>query len=533
MMKRILLLIIIATNFTFIFGQITLVYEGTTVKNTTTGAWLGVNVPRSVPTLFTYRNNSITSSNNSGYMLQAGDEAPLSTNHNLNGAVITGNKFNWNGVNNSSILTHGLFAGYNINSVVKYNYLENVPYGIIFKSGTNAGVNMTFTAGGCAYNFWKNGKFAGRVKGINGVKFYNNTFYSGDGTGWYLLLITENMDRTIPAPSTGTKVFNNIFYSTVQIPMIKIESGSLTNFESDYNVFWCSAGEPTFNIDGATISWAQWKARGYDTHSVIVNPDFINSTDLVPRARLDYGKNLGIEWQTGLSTTAKWVAGSSPATTNQNGTWQVGARIYESGTISLSHVNSVVENATPSIIEMTYNLSLANIVPTISAFDVRVNSVLRIVNSVTIEGSKVSLTLSSPIEAGNTLNVSYTNPVTNPLQTTDGRIAANTSEQTIINNVINRPNEAPVSIKMTISPNHINKIMNILLEYSDSILTQIDTLSPEIVRVYDLSGKLYIEQVIGTGVTNIKIPINLMSGIYIVSLTAGGRKITSQKIIVY
>ena len=35
-------------------------------------------------------------------------------------------------------------------------------------------------------------KFAGRVKGINGIKFYNNTFYSGDGTGWYLLLITAN-----------------------------------------------------------------------------------------------------------------------------------------------------------------------------------------------------------------------------------------------------------------------------------------------------------------------------------------------------
>ena len=329
MIIRVILLFIQATNFAFIFGQTTLVTEGTTVKNTVSGTWEGVNIPRRVPTLFTYKNNSITSSNNSGYMLQAGDEAPLSSNNNLDGEVITGNKLNWNGVNNSSVITHGLFAGYNINSLVKYNYLENVPYGIIFKSGTDAGVNMTFTSGGCAYNVLKNGKFAGRVKGINGVKFYNNTFYSGDGSGWYLLLITENMDRTHPAPSTGTKVFNNIFYSTIQIPMIKIESASLTNFESDYNVYWCSAGEPTFNIDGVTLSWTQWKARGYDAHSVIVNPDFINSTDLVPGARLDYGKNLGTEWQTGLSTTATWVAGSSPATSNQNGTWQVGARIYD------------------------------------------------------------------------------------------------------------------------------------------------------------------------------------------------------------
>ena len=309
-------------------GNNTFTIEGTATVNNKTGKWSGVNIPRNTPTKLIFRNNSITSVNSEGYLLQAGDESPLPENNNLDGEVITGNKFIWNGQYSSSIITHGLFAGYNINSTVKYNYLQNVPYGIIFKSGTDAGVNMTFTSGGCAYNIWKNGKFAGRVKGINGVKFYNNTFYSGDGKGWYLILITGNMDRKVPSPSIGTKIFNNIFYSTIQIPMIKIESGCLNGFESDYNLFWCSAGEPTFMIDGKTISWAEWRARGYDAHSRIVNPDFINTTDLVPGTRLDFGKDLGTEWQTGLSTTAVWVVGSSPATTNQNGKWQVGARLY-------------------------------------------------------------------------------------------------------------------------------------------------------------------------------------------------------------
>lgn len=309
-------------------GNKNLIIEGTTTVSNTAGNWSGVNIPRNTPTNLIFRNNSITSVNNEGYLLQAGDESPLPENNNLDGEVITGNKFIWNGEYSSSIITHGLFAGYNINSTVKYNYLQNVPYGIIFKSGTNAGVNMTFTSGGCAYNIWKNGKFAGRVKGINGVKFYNNTFYSGDGKGWYLLLITANMDRTVPSPSIGTKVFNNIFYSTIQIPMIKIESGCLNNFESDYNLFWCTEGEPTFMIDGKAVSWTQWRSRGYDAHSKIVNPDFINTTDLVPRARLDFGKDLGTAWQTGLSTSAVWVVGSAPATANQNGNWQVGARLH-------------------------------------------------------------------------------------------------------------------------------------------------------------------------------------------------------------
>jgi hypothetical protein len=306
----------------------TLTIEGTTTVDTRTGNWSGVDIKRDEPTNFTYRNNSITSVNREGYMLQAGDESPGSYNNNLDGEVITGNMFSWNGPIDPKIITHGLFAGYNINSTVKYNYLNNVPYGIIFKSGTDKGVNMTFTSGGCGYNIWRNGKFAGRAKGINGVKFYNNTFYSGDGQGWYLLLISGNMDRSVPAPSIGTKVFNNIFYTTIQIPMIKIESGCLSDFESDYNVFWCTAGEPVFNIDGATVTWAQWRARGYDAHSKIVNPDFTNTTDLVPAARLDFGKDLGAEWRTGLSTTATWVVGSSPETRDQNGAWQVGARLY-------------------------------------------------------------------------------------------------------------------------------------------------------------------------------------------------------------
>jgi hypothetical protein len=303
-----------------ISGQITTSYI--------TGFWGGVNIPRAVPTKFTFRNNSITSVNSSGYLLQAGDEGVLPSNNNLDNELITGNILSWNGIPDQAVITHGLFLGYNINSIVRYNYLQNVPYGIIFKSGTDAGVNMTFTSGGCAYNICRNGKLAGRVKGINGVKFYNNTFYSGDGKGWYLLLVTGNADRAIPSPSTGTKIFNNIFYSTIRIPMIEIESGCLTDFESDYNVYWCSAGEPLFNIDGVNLTWAQWRARGYDAHSVIIDPHFKDTIQLVPSVRLDYGKNLGADWQTGLSASAIWTPGLSPETKDQNGNWQAGAHVY-------------------------------------------------------------------------------------------------------------------------------------------------------------------------------------------------------------
>ena len=98
------------------------------------------------------------------------------------------------------------------------------------------------------------------------------------------------------------------------------------------------------------------------------------------------------------------------------------------------YVGSAIANATPSILEMTYNSTLANIVPASSAFTVMVNSLARTVNSVSISGTRVSLTLASPIVNGNVVTVSYTRPVSNPLQTATGGQAVTISAQSVINN---------------------------------------------------------------------------------------------------
>jgi uncharacterized repeat protein (TIGR02059 family) len=99
------------------------------------------------------------------------------------------------------------------------------------------------------------------------------------------------------------------------------------------------------------------------------------------------------------------------------------------------YVSSVIENATPSVIQMTYNLSLANIVPAVSAFSVNVNSAARNVSSVTVSGTKVLLTLVSPVAYGNSVTVAYTKPSVNPLQTSSGGQAASINAQTVTNKV--------------------------------------------------------------------------------------------------
>jgi hypothetical protein len=333
-MKKIIITLCVMLNLSSCESQNNGSVEGTTVTNNRSGFWSGINISRKKPVAFIFRNNSVTSVNSGGYMLQAGDEAPGPTNNNLDGEIISGNKFIWNGTDIAATITHGIFLGYNNNVQIKYNYLYRIPTGIVLKSN-----GMTNVSGGVAYNIInKTGTIGVVVKGINGINIFNNTFYSDQvkwtsklkpGTPYGLVDIYANDGLKPLEYSKGTKIRNNIFYTVHQICNINIvEEADAEGFESDYNIFWCESGTPMFKYLGVEKTFAEWQALGYDTHSRIINPDFINLTDFVPRARLDYGTDLGSNWITGLSIKAVWVPGSSPATKDQNGPWQVGARIY-------------------------------------------------------------------------------------------------------------------------------------------------------------------------------------------------------------
>ena len=323
--KIILILLLIST---VINAQKVLTIEGKTYVNTTEiDSWLGVNIPRDVPTKLVFKNNSITSRNNLGYLLLAGDEARNENINNLDGAVITGNKFRWEGTD-MKVITHGLFTGHNSNVVAKYNYLDNVPMGIIRKSATN----MSNTGGGVAYNIVKGGVVGIVVKGMSNVNIFNNTLYNDrtpEQTWRPLIHIYTNTDKSNYSVAHGTKIYNNIFYTKYGTLAITItDEESLKGLECDYNLYWCETGSPKFNVNGSAKTFEQWQAMGYDKHSVVVNPGFKDLVNFVPAKKLNYGKNLGSEWKAGLSVKAKWGT-TDPETTKQGKTWQVGAVILK------------------------------------------------------------------------------------------------------------------------------------------------------------------------------------------------------------
>lgn len=320
-MKSILSVFLLCTVAT-LNAQTGLIISDKTYTNSQ-DTWEGVNIPRDVPTNLSFKNNTISSRNRYGYMLQAGDEAPAPTNNNLDGAVITGNRFNWSGTD-TEVIPHGIFTGHNKNVIIKYNYLNSVPMGIVRKSGNN----MSNTGGGVAYNIVKGGAVAMVVKGMSNVNIYNNTFYCDRTTAetWRALVyIYTNTDGNTYSVSHGTKIFNNIFYTKYATYAITIfEAESLTGLQCDYNVYWSEAGVPLFSVDGSVKTFAEWQAMGYDAHSVVVDPKFMDLVNFIPEARLDYGTDLGQQWSLGLAANARWGNGD-PATAVQNGKWQVGA----------------------------------------------------------------------------------------------------------------------------------------------------------------------------------------------------------------
>jgi uncharacterized repeat protein (TIGR02059 family) len=114
------------------------------------------------------------------------------------------------------------------------------------------------------------------------------------------------------------------------------------------------------------------------------------------------------------------------------------------------YVSSVIQNTTPDLLEMTYNVTLANIIPASSAFTVMVNSVSRAVNTVTVSGTTVRLTLASAVAYGDIVTVAYTKPAINPLQTSSGGQAATISSQSV---TIKNNSVIPVSVSYVINNN--------------------------------------------------------------------------------
>jgi len=251
------------------------------------------------------------------------------------------------------------------------------------------------------------------VTGVFASHVYNNISYKNGDNGFEFTY----------GPGGDADVFrNNLSYA---------DAGEAYDGDSgdtqDHNSW--NGGVTVTNVDFLSLNTSQLAGPRKADGSL---PD-ITCLHLAPGSDLiDAGINVGMSYK-----------GSAP---------DIGA--FETGSVPVAppvplYVSSAIENTAPSVLEITYNLSLANIVPAISTFSVQVNSVARTVNSVTVSGTKVLLTLASPVAYGNNVTVSYTVPSSNPLQTPAGGKADAFSAKSVTNRV-NPPPAVPVYVSSAI-----------------------------------------------------------------------------------
>ena len=299
-------------------------------------------------------------------------------------------------------------AGIRVGGDIPAGTIHKVYYNLIVNAGSGTRYPYAIAVGGTTR--------------VGFVHLYNNTIFQ-DAT-------SEHSGFGIFA-SVGTNLIikNNILYSNSDYKSLLI-IGPGSGFLSDNNCFFApnlSSNAFTYNNNNyhTLASWIN--ATGQDTHSNYGDPLFINNKSdwaLLDRSpAINSGTNIGL--------TSDY-SGNPIVGIPDKGAFE--AQISSSIPLPV-YLSSAIENSTPTRLEMTYNLSLANIVPATSAFKVLVNSAIRNVSSVAISGTRVLLTLASPVASGNVVTVAYTKPSSNPLQTIAGGQAATLSARTVTNKV--------------------------------------------------------------------------------------------------
>jgi len=398
------------------------------------------------------------------------------------------------------------------NISIYYNIFENIGHDV---NGLDS-----------SYGFiWTNG--TGTTVTVSNIKIVNNVFSAStraNSTQWAAIVLVPKSTVT----AKNFEIRNNIIIGFENSPITTNSTwqtgvGTISDLFIQNNIMYGNGNSNAPNL-GVSIPYY------VNSNNLTSSPLFASGVDFHLQAGSPaIGKGLSLS---GITTDYSGNAVKSPPSI---GAFESGPSTAVSGAIPAIQ-SSVVEDATPSLLSLIYDLTLSSsIVPPPSSFSLIVNGVSRTISSVSISGNKAQLSMATSIKYGDVITISYTKPTTNPIQSTTGGIAANISTRTATNNLASLAKDAlPVAITMTVSPNHIHKTINVALNYSNALTTsQITAITHQILRITDTSGKLCVEKLLVAGTTSIKLPLNLYAGIYNVLILSNGVTAASQKIMVY
>lgn len=259
---------------------------------------------------FTADGNKILTRLLAGYTIAAGTESTSASNDKISITVkenfIKGANYYNSAAANT---THGIFAGFNKNAAIKYNYVWGDGYAVVIKGTTG----ITYASGGVVGNIFRDCVNGVLIKGVNGVYITNNTHIYKDVNPGYAIKLQDNLGGD---DSSNCVVKNNIivYTGTGTFTAIHIDSG--TGNSVDKNIYYCPNATLQFNLGGVTKTFAQWQSAGYDTNSVVLNTTQFNSlfTDFnnddfsltSGSIAVNFGDTIGVNYDYGLDGSTAW-----------------------------------------------------------------------------------------------------------------------------------------------------------------------------------------------------------------------------------
>ena len=385
------------------------IVENNTISNyIDRGIWVYNGAPSA-----TIRNNTIHD------IVAGSDNAGMGVNIDGYGVPVPNAKIYGNYIYNcdgiGASCENGFNAEYYNNLVVncKWGGFDIYWYAAVYGQASNVKIH---------HNIVRNGEYGVMINAANTATIAHNTFIKDNAS-------LKN-EGAFFVTSSSTYVSNITFANNIitgtWAHQVKVPDSKNIWARFDYNNIVPKGTEIMYR-GGTSLSLAQVQALGFMTHGTSSDPRFINPASDWHLQSGSPAINSGMN----LNFTSDYDGKIIDATPD------MGAYEYTGTTTPVNplYVSSVIQNTATSVVEITYNTTLANIVPSASSFLVLVNSVARTVNSVSISGTKVLLTLSSSVAYGNAVTIAYTKPSTNPLQSTSGGQAATITAKAVTNNI--------------------------------------------------------------------------------------------------
>lgn len=228
---------------------------------------------------------------------------------------------------------HGIFCGFQKDSVIKYNFSAGSAIGLLKKHST-----VSDTTGFIGYNVSVNDLNSIYSKGQSGTKIINNTIINTLNVDMNGIRLSEN---TGGDHASNCIVKNNIliYTGTGKFTAQRVSAG--TGNEIDYNIYYCPDGTLVFDANGVDKTFAEWQALGYDTHSIVLTEaqfdalfvNFAGGNYALASASAAIGAGVALDaaYDDGLDASTAWgddITLPVIVTKQQAAAWDCGAYVH-------------------------------------------------------------------------------------------------------------------------------------------------------------------------------------------------------------